>query len=202
MRTQSAQSSVQLDDIVSRIALGDQDALKELFSHFGERVFRYALRLTQQPEVAEEVVNDVLLAVWKCAHSFRGSSKSSTWLLGITRNLSINAIRGKSIPTQDIDATPEAVDEYQEAGEQVLAAEHKQIKRRIKRSLDQLSVEHRDVLELTFYHQCSYTDIAEIVGCPESTVRTRMFYAKKQLQKMLKQEDEPGELKKWLNISK
>ncbi|MEM6999625.1 MAG: sigma-70 family RNA polymerase sigma factor [Pseudomonadota bacterium] len=165
--------------LVAQIAGGDKAAFRALFQAFGERVFRYAFRLVNDHGKAEEVTNDVMLKVWKHAAEFEGRSKVSTWILGITRHVALNAIRRKELDSVDIDNVPEPV-----AEEPVTAAveqDQAKLKDALTHALGKLSPEHRDVVELTFFHGCSYQEIAEIVDCPPNTVKTRMFHARKQL---------------------
>ncbi len=169
--------------LMQRVAAGDKRAFESLFSRHGERVFRYAYRLISDATKAEEVTNDVMLEVWKNAAKYEGRSKVSTWLLGITRHLALNAVRRKQLDTIDMDDAPEvaAPEENTSAREQ----DGETLRAALRAALDRLSPEHRDVVELTFFHECSYQEIAEIVNCPTNTVKTRMFHAKKQLQGFL-----------------
>ena len=181
MSTQTATDQDQA--LVARIATGDRAAFELLFRKHGERVFRYACRLISDSSKAEEVTNDVMLEVWKTAARFEGRSRVSTWILGITRHLALNAIRRKSLDTVDVDDTPGISDD----GQLSAAVEHDRnvLKAVLAEALGRLSTDHRDVMELTFFHGCSYQEIAEIVGCPENTVKTRMFHARKQLKALL-----------------
>lgn len=165
--------------LVERIGQGDRAAFEQLFRAYGERVFRYAYRLISNQTKAEEVTNDVMLEVWKSAPSFAGRSKVSTWILGITRHVTLNAVRRKEFDTVDIDETPEVADEQMRGA----AAERDRstVRGELVNAISKLSPEHRDVVELTFFHGCSYQEIAEIVGCPANTVKTRMHHAKKLL---------------------
>ncbi len=166
--------------LVARIASGDRRAFELLFNQYGERVFRYAYRLINNSTKAEEVTNDVMLEVWKNAAKFEGRSKVSTWLLGITRHLALNSVRRKQLDTVDVDNAPEIADSKHSEAE--IDHDRAALKGALREALAQLSTEHRDVVELTFFHGCSYQEIAEIVQCPENTVKTRMYHAKKQLQ--------------------
>jgi RNA polymerase sigma-70 factor, ECF subfamily len=169
--------------LVQRIGQGDRRAFEQLFTHYGERVFRYAYRLISDAAKAEEVTNDVMLEVWKSAGKFEGRSKVSTWLLGITRHVALNAVRRKKFDTVDVNDAPEiAAPASHAAGHE---QDHNKLKSGLRAALARLSPEHRDVVELTFFHDCSYQEIAEIVGCPANTVKTRMFHAKKQLKGLL-----------------
>lgn len=169
--------------LIARIAAGDRRAFELLFTRYGERVFRYAHRLISDVTKAEEVTNDVMLEVWRTAGRFEGRSKVSTWILGITRHLALNAVRRKTLDTVDVEDAPELVDDKQIDA----AVEHDRdvLGEGIRAALAMLSAEHRDVIELTFFHGCTYHEIAEIVGCPENTVKTRMYHAKRQLQSLL-----------------
>ncbi len=166
--------------LVARIASGDRRAFELLFNQYGERVFRYAYRLINNSTKAEEVTNDVMLEVWKNAAKFEGRSKVSTWLLGITRHLALNSVRRKQLDTVDVNNAPEIADSNHSEAE--VDHDRAALKGALREALAQLSTEHRDVVELTFFHGCSYQEIAEIVQCPENTVKTRMYHAKKQLQ--------------------
>lgn len=172
--------------LVAAVAAGDQVAFRKLFARHGERVFRYAWRLTRDEGKAEEVTNDVMLEVWRTASRFEERSLATTWLLGITRNLAFNAIRRKQHDTVDLAAVAEPVDEAAQAESAASARDGAQLRDVLRGALARLSPEHRDVVELTFFHDCAYPEIAEIVGCPVGTVKTRMFHAKKQLQRLLR----------------
>ncbi|MCZ6710591.1 MAG: sigma-70 family RNA polymerase sigma factor [Gammaproteobacteria bacterium] len=171
--------------LIARVAIGDQVALETLFTTYGERVFRYAHRMISDVSRAEEVTNDVMMEIWKNAGKFEGRSKVSTWILGITRHLALNAVRGKKLDTIDIDDAPEIADTSQTAQAGALSRDRESLTRDLRTALGQLSADHRDVVELTFFHGHSYQEIAEIVGCPENTVKTRMFHARKQLKAIL-----------------
>ena len=170
-------SEAELQVLIERTATGDKQAFQALFQALGERVFRYALRLISNPSKAEEVTNDVMLEVWKKAATYERRSKVSTWILGITRHVALNAVRRKEFDTVDIDEGPEIEVEIDETPS--VERDRAALKREIRRSLEKLSAEHRDVIELTFFHGCSYQEIANIVGCPPNTVKTRMHHAKK-----------------------
>ncbi len=181
----AAESASQDKDqaLVARIASGDRQAFELLFSQYGERVFRYAHRLISDVTKAEEVTNDVMLEVWKTAARFEGRSKVSTWILGITRHLALNAVRRKSLDTVDVDDAPAIADD--DLTPASVDHDRNVLKEVLTTALGKLSTDHRDVVELTFFHGLSYQEIAEVVGCPENTVKTRMFHARKQLKALL-----------------
>jgi RNA polymerase sigma-70 factor (ECF subfamily) len=173
-------------ELVARIATGDRRAFEALFRQYGERVFRYAHRLINDVTKAEEVTNDVMLKVWKSAPRFEGRSRVSTWILGITRHLALNAVRRKQIDTVEMDDAGAVADEGQMGPGAGVERDRETLRQGIRTSLGQLSCDHRDVIELTFFHGLTYQEIADVVGCPENTVKTRMFHARKQLQRLLR----------------
>ncbi len=166
-------------DLIAAIGQGDKQAFERLFQDFGERIFRYAYRLISNQTKAEEVTNDVMLEVWKNAAKFEARSKVSTWILGITRHVALNAVRRKEFDTVDLDNVPEQPADI--AVSPATERDRSTLKTELKAALAKLSPEHRDVVELTFFHGCSYLEIAEIVNCPPNTVKTRMHHAKKLL---------------------
>lgn len=179
MSTDTAATDEQDQALVARIAAGDRAAFEQLFRAYGERVFRYTHRLISDATKAEEVTNDVMLEVWKTAARFEGRSKVSTWILGITRHLALNAVRRKQLDTVDVADAPPIADEQEVPA--AVELDRSVLKSALTRALGRLSTDHRDVIELTFFHGLSYQEIAEVVGCPENTVKTRMFHARKQL---------------------
>jgi RNA polymerase sigma-70 factor (ECF subfamily) len=171
--------------LLARIATGDQDALRSLYERYGERLFRYVHRLVGNESKAEEVTNDVMLEVWKNAARFEGRSRVSTWVIGIARYRALNAVRGKRLTEVDLDDVPEPSNGSSLQSEQETFETQRDLRRLLSQALKTLSVEHRDVVELTFFHGFSYPEIARIVGCPENTVKTRMFHARRKLKKAL-----------------
>lgn len=166
-----------------RIARGDRAAFEQLYASYAPRVFRFLHRMLRDTALAEEATNDVLVEVWKSAGRFEGRSAPSTWILGIARFRALNLLRGRRPPTEQLEQAPEVA--LPDAGGSV---QDRRVRARSLRSgMEQLSPEHREVLELTFFHGCSYREIAEIAQCPENTVKTRMFHAKRRLRPLLEQ---------------
>jgi RNA polymerase sigma-70 factor, ECF subfamily len=167
---------------IAAIANGDRSAFDELYREYGPRVFRFSYRLIRNQTKAEEVTNDVMLEVWKHAARFEGRSSVSTWIFGITRHLTLNAVRGKTLHLTAIDAADHVADETTTAE---TALDQATVGKALRDALNKLSPDHREVLELTFFYELSYKEIAEIANCPENTVKTRMFHAKKRLEPIL-----------------
>jgi RNA polymerase sigma-70 factor (ECF subfamily) len=147
------------------------------------RVFRFVLRLVRDESVAEDLISEVFLDVWRQADRFEGRSAVSTWLLAIARFKALSALRRK--PDQELDdETAEAIEDTSDDPEAALGKKDKAAA--MRKCLAGLSAEHREIIDLVYYHEKSVEEVAVIVGIPEATVKTRMFYARKKLGELLK----------------
>jgi RNA polymerase sigma-70 factor (ECF subfamily) len=175
--------------LIERILVRDIDAFEELYRIYCPRLTRFLSQLVQRPQIVEEVMNDTLMVVWNKADSFKGTSKLSTWIFGIAYRKAMKALRKQDEPIEDpwaeqrvsLDPSPE--DELGRQRAQVL----------LHRAIAELSADHRAVIEFTYFHEMGYREIADIMGCPVDTVKTRMFHARRHLKRRLS-----GELPDWL----
>ncbi len=172
--------------LVRRIAGRDESALRELYAAYGQRLYAYALRLTDDPDLAEDVVQDALVAVWNLAGSYRGEGRPLAWLMGIVHNTALKALRHRPTPLSAgmEDALPAAGPLPEEQ------AQCSQQSAWLRRGLRQLSPEHRAVLELVFYQGLSLQETAEVCGCPLGTVKSRLSHARRQLRGLLNRTEE------------
>jgi RNA polymerase sigma-70 factor (ECF subfamily) len=169
--------------LIERIAAGNRLAMQVLYARHSKRVFRFALRFLNDESLAEEVVSDVFITVWRKAGSFESRSQVQTWLLAIARHRALSAARRKGW-TQPLDDTEaEAIADPADNPESTI--QKTQTSAVIRTCLQQLSPAHREMIDLVYYHHRSIDDIATIVGISANTVKTRMFYARKQLAKLL-----------------
>ena len=175
------------DVLIQRIAIREDDALRELYAVFGQRMYAYALRLTGDPAVAEDVVQDSLVVVWRSAKKYRGEGKLLAWLLGIVHHTALKTLRRKPpLPFSDeLENSLAAKEPLPE--ERVQASEQQQL---LQNGLNQLSAEHRAALELVFYHEMSLNEAAEVCNCPVGTIKSRLSYARKQLRGLLTRTEE------------
>jgi RNA polymerase sigma-70 factor (ECF subfamily) len=169
--------------LLSRIARGEALAMRALFARHQTRVFRWLMRFVKDPALAEDLLNEVFLDVWRQAASFAGRSSVATWLLAIARFKAISASR-KRVDAQLDEAVAETIPDPADDAEETLEREDQHAS--LRRALASLSEEHREVVDLVYYHDRSVKDVAEIIGIPEATVKTRMFYARKKLAELLK----------------
>ena len=164
--------------LLERITGGDREAFKTLYGRYVRQVFSFIFKLTGDSKLTEEVTNDVFFDVWKGAGRFQGRSAVLTWIFGIAHNKTMNELRKKTPDPVDSEEFVRVANPGAGAEEIV---EKKDRSERMKKALNELSPDHRTVLELTFCEGMSYQGIAAVMDCPVNTVKTRMFYAREKL---------------------
>jgi RNA polymerase sigma-70 factor (ECF subfamily) len=168
---------------VRQVAQGDEGAFEKLFRCYAPRIFRFAMSYLNDGSHAEEVVQETMITVWKNAKHYKEQSQVSSWILGIARNKALDRARARQREPEfwreklDRRASARATPEQ-------IARREAQIER-VRAALEKLSPEHREVMMLAFYNDLSYLEIAQILHCPEGTVKSRVYYAKEQLKKIL-----------------
>ncbi len=171
------------EDLIASIAIGDRRAMATLYARHSAQIYRFVLRTTGDVSLAEDIVSDVFLEVWRNAEGFEGRSRVSTWLIAIARNKILTARRrrqferldeGRAATIADTTDDPEISCGKKDRGET------------IRRCVAQLSAEQREVVDLVYYHARSIDEVAHRVGAPVSTIKTRMFYARRRMEKLLR----------------
>ena len=152
--------------------------MQVLFARHNVRIYRYVVRLLRDEMAAQDVIGDVFLDVWRQAARFEGRSAVSTWLIAIARFKALSVMRKRREDGLD-DETADSIEEPSDDPE--LAATKRDKGEKLRRCLAGLSPEHREIIDLVYYHEKSVEEVAQIVGIPENTVKTRMFYARKKL---------------------
>jgi RNA polymerase sigma-70 factor (ECF subfamily) len=169
-------------ELIGAIAQGDKRAMHVLFAKHRLGVYRFALRLVDEKEAAEDLVSEVFLNVWRHAGTFEGRCRVSTWLLAITRNLAFSMLRRHPMEKLD-DGKAAAIPD--QADDPEAAVQKKQQSAILAHCLTKLSPAHREVIDLVYYHGKSIDEVAAIIQLPPSTVKTRMFYARNRMSKLL-----------------
>jgi len=177
--TQTKTLSPEQQDHVDRVLLErisknqDRQALTRLYERYRNPVGSFLFnKLRGQQKLVDEVFNDVMMIVWRKAGSFQAKSKVSTWIFGIAYRTSLSHARKESKHTdnaQELEVNDMAVSQESDVAETVRAA------------ITKLSDNHRSVIELAYYYGHSIAEISKITNCPESTVKTRLFYARQHL---------------------
>jgi RNA polymerase sigma-70 factor (ECF subfamily) len=170
-------------NLLKRIARQDQDALRSLYARHQVRTYRFLFRLVRNEASAEELTNEVFLEVWRNAGKFEGRSSVSTWILSIAHNRAVSQLRKRRDENWDEEKAARLVDEDDDPEVSVQKADKGEV---IRRCLEELSDEHREIIDLVYYHEKSVAEVSAIVGIPEATVKTRMFYARKRLSEILR----------------
>lgn len=167
--------------LLQRVAVKDRAAFENLYRKFHPQLTRYLMRMMRRPELVEEVVSDTLFVVWEKATQFQGRSRVSTWVTGIAYLKGIKALdRLKTMPEQQA----EELNDYDTADDADLISRIG-LQEWLGSGLDQISADQRSVVELTYFSGYSYQEIADIMGCPVNTVKTRMFHARRMLASLL-----------------
>jgi len=184
-------NAVTLEDarLFAGVLAQERDAFEALYRLYHPRLARFLLNLLHRPQLVEEVLNDTVFVVWERSDTFRGASKLSTWIFAIAYRKAMKALRRLDEPVEDRDAdmrpsggdAPDAPFGRHRTQEVLLNA------------LAKLSPDHRTVVDLTYFHEMGYREIAAIMDCPVDTVKTRMFHARRHLRRLM-----DGELADWL----
>jgi RNA polymerase sigma-70 factor, ECF subfamily len=172
-------------ELIERIAAGNGLAMQVLYLRHNVRLFRFIRRFVADAGAAEDLVSEVFLDVWHKARSFEGRSQVLTWLLAIAHNKALSELRHRSAEPLDPDAAALIEDP---SDDPETAVQRKDRAATLRRCLARLSPAHREVIDLVYYHQRSVAEVADILGAPQVTVKTRMFYARKRLAQLLADE--------------
>lgn len=183
-RAGSAGDSVSVDEeaaLLARVAAEERDAFEALYRLYSPRLQRFVRGMTKQTSLVEEVLDDTMMVVWRKAYTFNHRSKVSTWIFAIAYRQSLKALeRSGALEETGIDERADA-----SAPGPDEALQQQEVRKHLDDALHTLSPEQRAVMELTYYFGYACREIAEIMGCPVDTVKTRMFYARRKLKASL-----------------
>jgi RNA polymerase sigma-70 factor (ECF subfamily) len=171
--------------LIERIVRRDRAAFEALYRRYFPRLTRFVERMVRRPQVVGEVVNDTMWVVWRKAASYNGQSKVSTWIFSIAYRIALRALGRLRDPVECEAPDAPAPAEAEPDRELML----RQDRRLLEEAMAKLSAEHRAVIDLTYFHDCACREVAQIVGCPVDTVKTRLFYARRRLRVLLAQRE-------------
>ncbi len=166
------------ETLLKRIAQGDRLAMQVLFGRHQVRVFRFLLRFVKDEARAEDLISEVFLDIWRQANRFEGRSSVSTWMLSIARFKALSLVRKRQEAALDEDYA-ESIEDDSDTPEVELQKKDKGAA--LRDCLQKLSLDHREIIDLVYYHEKSVEEVAEILKIPANTVKTRMFYARQKL---------------------
>ena len=169
--------------LVERIAAGNKLAMQALFARHRTSVYRWLLRFVSNETLAEDLLSEVFLDVWRQAGRFECRSSVSTWLMSIARHKALSARRRRT-EGAELDEKIEATI-ADPANNPEVALQEKDRSELVRRALFRLSAEHRKIIDLVYYHEKSVDEVAHILDVPPATVKTRMFYAREKLAELV-----------------
>ncbi len=171
------------NDLVIRIADGDELAMRVLYARHQLKIYRFVLRLVRDEMAAEDTISEVFLDVWRQAGRFEGRSSVTTWLLAMARNKAWSALRKRREAGIDEGVAEQLEDE---SDDPEVVAQKADKGAAMRRCIERLTVDHREVIDLVYYQETSLEEVAVILDIPENTVKTRLFHARKKLSELLR----------------
>jgi len=166
-------------DLIHRVGTGDQAALEHLYRKYYDYLYRFVFQITRRTDYVQEVINEVMFVVWEKAAAVVPRSRASTWILGIAHYKALQAIhRGRLQAGVDLHRDGGSDEGVADEGMSLRELETDELLFAMLRSL---SPEQRAVMELVYFHGLHYSEIALVIGCPENTVKTRVFHARRKL---------------------
>lgn len=179
-----ALSTLEDSALIKRLSAGDEEALGTLMERYGGALLHFAHRLVGDMQLAEEIWQDTMLKAWQQASSFRVDGHLKAWLFRVARNNAIDHMRKKRVPVEEYTVCLEtAATTFRPDKE----AERSWLSAEVFEAIDSLPLAYREVIDLRFFHQLCYQEIAEILHIPLGTVKSRLNYAIQRLTKILRE---------------
>jgi RNA polymerase sigma-70 factor (ECF subfamily) len=183
LRARSATKQTTDEALVAAVAAGNRLAMQLLYARHNVRVYRFVLSMLHNDATAEDVVSETFFDVWQQAGRFEGRSKVSTWLMSIARHKALSTLRSRQ--HEQIDERAESIADPADTPETAMQRTDRSAM--LQAALAQLTPAHREIINLVYYQERKIEDVAEILGIPLNTVKTRMHYARRRLAELLTQ---------------
>ncbi|CEK13976.1 RNA polymerase sigma factor [Chthonomonas calidirosea] len=197
VKNEVASRSLRLADqeLVAKIVAGDKEAFAQIVDRFSVRIYRLAYRMCGSTMDAEDLTQEIFLAIYRSLQSFRGDSSLSTWVYRIAMNHCVDFQRRHRPQTLSLDEQLIVVtDRWCDNPQEALHKE--ELGRQIEEALSHLAPHHREVVILHELHGLTYTEVAKVLQIPVGTVKSRLSNAFRQLRELLRDyvEDEEDEV--------
>jgi RNA polymerase sigma-70 factor, ECF subfamily len=179
-------------ELMRIVQAGDYSPASEIYDRYSGRIYNFAFRFLRNAEAAEDATQEVFVKMLRHANQFHGDAKLSTWLFSITANWCRDYLRkadNRNKESDDVLVTLPAPAEH--SPDRTL--EQRENEQRVRRALATLTAEQREAILLSRYQGLSYAEIAQIAGCSEGAVKTRVFRAMETLKKTLAGEARGGD---------
>lgn len=172
-------------DLVRRVAAGDRVALRRIHDRFQRPLIGYLMRFVRDHAVAEELAAEVMVGVWRQAARYEGRSSLETWVFGIAHNKAVSWLRKRREEGMPEGAAEALIDERADPEAE---ADASSVTDMMSRLIGRLSSEQQAALQLTYFQEMPLEQVADAMGCPVNTVKTRIYYARQHLKRMLADE--------------
>jgi len=169
------------DLLIEQLRMGNLEVFEAMYKNYRPKLMSFIRGIVPNEQAVDEVFDDVMMVVWKKIKDFEGRSKLSTWVYGIAYR---RALKERSKHKDEI-TTEEMPEPETNASEAEKPFEAIRVKNRIQTALDRLPQDQGSVVRLAYFEGLSYRDIGMVLDCPEDTVKTRMFHARRKLKKAL-----------------
>lgn len=170
-------------DLLKKVGSGDEAAFGALYRAYGRRIHAYALKLLRDADLAEKATEDAMFEIWRHPERFDGSSAFSTWLIAVLRHKAFDALRARSDAAEDIDDYADELESPLPDGFAALA--DRQRRDGVRLCMERLPAAQLECLHLAFFEDLRLAEIAAIQACPENTVKTRLFHARRGIKRCL-----------------
>ncbi len=182
--------------LIVAICARDENALSVLYTRYADVVYGLSLRIVRNPEVAEEVVQETFMRVWRGAHTFQGNPNGlRSWLFRITRNLALDQLRRQAARPRTVTITPDPTNDHapldtlaDETCDVATQATDRCLREQVRRALMTLPPEQRHALELAYFGGLTHREIADETGEPLGTIKTRLRLGLQKLAVIARQE--------------
>jgi RNA polymerase sigma-70 factor, ECF subfamily len=185
-------------ELMRVVQAGDYTPASEIYDRYSARIYNFAFRFLKNAEAAEDATQEVFVKMMKHASQFQGDAKLSTWLFSITANWCRDYLRKADNKAKEAEDVLVTLPSSEHSPERNLEAREDQL--RVQKALSALTPEQREAIVLSRYQGLSYAEIAQIAGCSEGAVKTRVFRAMETLKKTLTGEASGGD--RWLNAAR
>ena len=187
LQATSEQENAEQLALLAAVAKGDEEALNALYRKLSRKIYAFAMRRLSTPEAAEEAVVETMYEVWRHASRFAGQSQVSTWVLGIARHKLLDKLRQRGMHiTQELNEEATSVADSAPSVYEQLA--EKQRAEQVSQCLEALPDDQRECMHLVFYEELGLAEIAEIQQCPENTIKTRLFHARRKMRECIEKQ--------------
>jgi RNA polymerase sigma-70 factor, ECF subfamily len=170
------------ESLIKAIVSGDHSALRALYARHHLRIYHFIARLGCDTDRAEDILSEVFLTVWRQANTFESRSQVSTWIMSIARFKTLTSLGKRREPQLDEKSMEMVADDADTPEQTVLRTDQRA---QLRSCIAQMSPDHREVIDLVYYHDLTVDEVAKLLNIPKNTVKTRMFYARNHLARLL-----------------